>query len=146
MRRPPGRGPLRLALPAGVNGNGVQLLRPFTALLIINQGKPGPAGRRRLSLASSLPEGREIAVRVIALSTTACLINECEPPAETSETWLKLPNKGPVQVMVEPAPKLRLLCTFCKPLYPAEVDALVEVGQAPSTIGHSHARARCSFL
>jgi hypothetical protein len=127
-------------------GNGVQLLRPFTALLIVNEGKPGPAGRRRLSLTSSLAEGREIAARVIALSTTACLIEDCETPSETSETWLKLPTKGPVQVMIEPGPKQKLLCTFCKPLYPAEVEALMQVTPAPNPHGQRHPRPRCSFL
>lgn len=124
----------------------MQLLRPFTALLIVNEGKPGPAGRRRLSLASSLAEGREIAVRIIALSTTGGLIEDCAAPAETCETWLKLPTKGPVQVMIEPAPNNKLLCIFCKPLYPAEVEALVQVAPLPVGQGQRHPRPRCSFL
>ena len=123
----------------------MQSLRPFSALLIVNEGKPGSAGRRRLSLSSSLAQGREVTVRIIALSTTACLINDCEPPAETSETWLKLPNKGPVQVMIEPAANQRLLCTFCKPLYPAEVEALAQSGPSAIPPGQ-RPRARCAFL
>jgi len=122
-------------------------MRPITALLIANDGKRCPGGRRRLCLTSSLAEGSETAVRIIAISTTACLIEDhCEAPSELSQTWLKLPHKGPVQVLIEPAPNNRLVCTFCQPLHPAEVEALSRVNPAPVLEEQRRPRLRCSFL
>jgi hypothetical protein len=123
----------------------MDLLRPLPATLISLEPGAGAHSRRRLFVTEPA-KAKETQVRVAKISTHACVLVElAEPPSDSAQTWLKLPGKEPLRILIGAGAGKELACTFVQPLYPAELDALVAHG-GPEPPRRERPRPRCTFI
>lgn len=88
----------------------------------------------------------ERAVRIARISLSECTILDCEePPAETAQTWLKLPGREPIRIVATPSATGELTCAFVQSLHPTELQAVL--AHRPAQVQpHQRHQPRCTLL